>query len=98
MSERRLLTLEEIEALPDLQYLIAGVLPEHSLCVLYGEPGCGKTFVALSMALQCASGKPWIGRATRRARVLYVAAEGGFGMKGLPPSARVRVRLDSVLF
>jgi hypothetical protein len=58
MSAKRLLTLEEIEALPDLQYLIAGVLPEHSFCVLYGEPGCGKTFVALSMALACAAGTP----------------------------------------
>jgi len=92
---KRLLTLEEIEALPDLQYLIAGVLPEHSLCVLYGEPGCGKTFVALSMALQCASEASWIGRTTRRARVLYIAAEGGFGMKYRLRAYGLRHTLDS---
>jgi KaiC/GvpD/RAD55 family RecA-like ATPase len=96
----RLLTLEEIKALPDLLYLIAGVLPEHSFCVLYGEPGCGKTFVALSMALQCASGAPWLGRPTRRAQVLYVAAEGGFGMKYRLRAYRLRssVEPDSMLF
>jgi RecA-family ATPase len=81
MCSERLLTPEEIDDLPDLEYLVEKVLPENSVCVLYGEPGSGKTFVALSMALSCTNGKPWIGRKTRPARILYVAAEGVLGMK-----------------
>jgi AAA domain len=81
MCPERLLTPEEIDKLPDLEYLVEGVLPEKSVCVLYGEPSSGKTFVALSLALACANGQPWIGRKTRPARILYVAAEGVLGMK-----------------
>ena len=62
-------------------YLVQGVLPEKSFCVLYGEPGSGKTFIALSLALTCTTGKPWIGRETRCARILYAAAEGVLGIK-----------------
>jgi RecA-family ATPase len=80
MCSERLLTPEEIDDLPDLEYLVQGVLPEKSVCVLYGKPGSGKTFVALSLALACANGQPWIGRKTRPAR-LYVAAEGVLGIK-----------------
>jgi hypothetical protein len=48
---------------------------------MFGEPGCGKTFTALSIALAVASGSPWLGRETRRAPVLYIAAEGVLGLK-----------------
>ena len=81
MCSERLLTPEEIDELPDPEYLVEGVLPEKSVCVLYGEPSSGKTFVALSLALACANGQPWIGRKTRPARILYVAAEGVLGIK-----------------
>ena len=81
MCSERLLTPEEIDDLPDLEYLVQGVLPEKSFCVLYGEPGSGKTFIALSLALTCTTGKPWIGRETRCARILYAAAEGVLGIK-----------------
>jgi len=81
LSAIRIFTLDEIEALPDPEWLIEGVLPQESLAVLYGEPGCGKTFLALSMALSVASESPWIGRKTRKGAVLYVAAEGVHGIK-----------------
>jgi predicted ATP-dependent serine protease len=77
----RLLTLDQIDALPDLEFLIDGVLPCTSLCMLYGEPGCGKTFIALSMAMSIADGTPWLKRQTREGPVLYIAAEGVGGMK-----------------
>jgi hypothetical protein len=77
----RLLTLDHIDALPDLEFLIDGVLPRGSLSVLYGEPGCGKTFVALSIAMCVAAGANWLERQTRKGAVLYIAAEGVGGMK-----------------
>ena len=45
-----LLCPADIEALPDLEYLIEGILPVPTFGVLYGPPGAGKSFVALSMA------------------------------------------------
>lgn len=97
-----LLDAQQVEALPDLQWLVAGVLPAPSFAVLYGEPGCGKTFTGLSMALAIASGSPWLGRETCRKPVLYVAAEGVLGLKlrlrahrakhGAPPPSSAEMR------
>jgi RecA-family ATPase len=77
----RLLTLADLDNLPDPIWLIDDVLPSNSLCVLYGEPGCGKTFVALSMALSIAAGHSWCGKLTTEGSVLYVPAEGLYGLK-----------------
>jgi len=77
----RLLTVPDVEALPDLQWRIEGILPQPSLVILYGEPGCGKTFVALSMAFAAADGQNWLGRRTPKGSVLYIAAEGLLGLK-----------------
>ncbi len=76
-----LLTPEDIAALPDLEWLIEGVLPKPGLVVLYGEPGSFKTFVALDMALTVASGREWLGRVTLQTKALYIAAEGVRGFK-----------------
>ncbi|WP_421760322.1 AAA family ATPase [Devosia sp.] len=80
-STFKLLSPADIEALPDLEWLVRGVLPAPAFAVLYGEPGCGKSFVALSMALAVASGGEWLGRPVKQAKVLYVAAEGVLGLK-----------------
>jgi AAA domain len=77
----RLLSPDELDALPDVTWLISGVLPANSFCVLYGEPGCGKTFVALAMALSIGSGTTWCGKTAAHGSVLCVAAEGLTGLK-----------------
>lgn len=100
VPEFKLLTPENIEALPDLEWLIEGVVPTPGLVVLYGEPGSGKTFVALSMALTAASGQTWLGRATLQTKALYVAAEGVLGLKNRIMAHRHRRGLvnDNVRF
>ena len=78
----KLLSPIDLDALPEPTWLIEGVLPTNAFCVLYGEPGCGKTFVALSMALSIAGAQNWCGKPTKNAcSVLYVAAEGLYGLK-----------------
>lgn len=42
-----------------------------------GEPGCGKTFLALDVGLCVAEGREWFGHKTKPGRVVYVAAEAG---------------------
>src|SRR5262249_47672969 len=76
-----LLSPADLAALPEPTWLIDGVLPSHGFCVLYGEPGSGKTFVALSIALSVAANHCWCGKRTLGGTVLYVAAEGLFGLK-----------------
>ena len=76
-----LLSPTDLAALPEPTWLIDGVLPSHGFCVLYGEPGSGKTFVALSIALSVAADHCWCGKHTLGGMVLYVAAEGLYGLK-----------------
>jgi RecA-family ATPase len=76
-----LLSPADLAALPEPTWLIDGILPSHGFCVLYGEPGSGKTFVALSIALSVAADHCWCGKRTLGGTVLYVAAEGIYGLK-----------------
>ncbi len=60
---------------------VRGLLADGAMSVLYGESGTGKSFVVLDLAMHVALGWPWRGRETEQGGVLYVAAEGGHGMK-----------------
>lgn len=80
-DKRRLLTIEDIEDLPDPRWLIHGLVPEQSLAIIYGPPKNGKTFIALSMALHIAAGIPWFGRGVQQGGVVYIAGEGAGGLK-----------------
>lgn len=61
--------------------LVKGLLDQGTLSVLYGDSNTGKTFVATDMAHAIASGRPWGGLKTSKCAVLYVAAEGGNGVR-----------------
>ncbi|OBK91480.1 hypothetical protein A5648_14050 [Mycolicibacter sinensis] len=78
----RLLTRSALENLPDPQPLIDNVLDQGTSAILYGKWGTGKSFVALDWAASVATSRNWQGRTTVQRRVLYVAAEGAYGLKG----------------
>jgi hypothetical protein len=60
-----------------LPWLIKGVLARGEVCMIQGQSGAGKSFLALDMARCMATGQPWNGMAvTGRLRVGYIAAEG----------------------
>lgn len=63
------------------QWIVKGVLPRAELCVLFGESGSGKSFLALDLAGAIARGIPWRGRRVRQGRVVYLAAEGAGGFR-----------------
>jgi hypothetical protein len=67
---------DEIERLPPPEWLVEGFLVEGSLAMLFGEPGIGKSFVALDLAGHIASGMPWHEREVRQGVPLYILAEG----------------------
>jgi hypothetical protein len=82
VEQLRPLTIEEIEKLSDLTWLIEGYLPEGGLTVIYGPPEVGKSFTSLDWALSVASGTDWLGHHTAAPRdVVYIYAEGQNGLK-----------------
>lgn len=76
-----ILTLSEIAKLPPVTWLIKDLIPKQSLAMIYGEPGGGKTFTALDLALSAAHGKAWHGHEATKGQVFYVAGEGVGGFR-----------------
>ena len=61
---------------PPREMLLAPILPERSLAMLYAPRGIGKTLLSLSMGLAVASGSTLLRwQAPRQRRVLYVDGE-----------------------
>jgi len=74
-------TLAHLRRMPPVEWLIDGMLTKHGFSVLYGEPGAGKSFLALDWALSIAHGRAWQGRHNVTAgSVLYIAGEGVGGL------------------
>lgn len=59
----------------DIPYLVKGLFDRDQLVVLWGAPGSGKTFAALSLSAHIGAGVSWCGRKVKRGRVIYVCAE-----------------------
>jgi hypothetical protein len=83
-------TLAQLATLPEPTWLVESVLPEHSLCMVYGASGSLKTFVVLGWALNGASQLVWADggltslrgfKVTRRLRVVIIAGEGARGLR-----------------
>lgn len=62
-------------------WLVKRLLPAQGLALIYGHPGCGKSFFALDVALHIALGWDWCARRVRQGLVVYVGAEGGAGLR-----------------
>lgn len=77
-----LLSTQELLSLPPTKWLLDNLIPEEGFVGLFGQPGDGKSFIALDWAMCIATGKPWLGiYPCRQAPVIYVAAEGGRGIQ-----------------
>jgi hypothetical protein len=76
----RLLTAEELAALPPVRWRVRGVLPAEGLAAVYGPPGSGKSFLALDLLGAVAEGRDWFDHRTDPAPVVYVALEGEAGI------------------
>lgn len=60
-----------------LEFLIDGILAKGHLAMLGGRPKSGKSWLMLQLAQAIDEGRSFLGRTTRRGRVLYVALEDG---------------------
>jgi len=77
------LSIRNIKALPDTKYLVEGIVSENSLLLIFGPPGCGKTFINLGMGLSIAAGLPeWWGRKiNKHGPVVMLSSEGVSDLK-----------------
>lgn len=64
----------KIETAP--AYLVKGLVPRVGLCVFWGPPKCGKSFLVLDLTLHVALGWKYRGRKVRKGAVVYCALEG----------------------
>lgn len=67
----------EVLSMPPVRWIIPSWLPEDSSVALYAAAGVGKSFVALTLALEMARGGWFLGKQLEPVPVLYVAAERG---------------------
>lgn len=78
----KVLSVDEVDRLPPLTWLVHGILPQQSLSMLYAPPGYGKSFVALDLAHSIGLGNSWFANDTNQGTCVYVnAGEGTFGLK-----------------
>lgn len=78
--EARLLVTDELDGIERPEPLIPGWLTKDSLTRLVGEPGTGKSFVALDWAGTVGTGGMYDGKKAVQGEVLYVVAEGASGI------------------
>ena len=76
----RILDRAALADLPRMEPFIDGVLYLSSVAVLAGTWGSCKSFIALDWALSAATGRDWMGRRVKQTRVLYIVAEGAYGI------------------
>lgn len=61
-------------------YLVADFVEAECLAMLFGDPGCGKSFIAVDLALSVATGAGFHGRKVLTGPVVYLAGEGHNGL------------------
>lgn len=85
------LSVMDVLSMPPQEFIVHGLLPKTGLAVWFGAPGSAKTFLAIDLAMSCASGYAnWFGREIKPLTVVYVAGEGLGGL-----SNRLRAWVDS---
>ena len=90
---RKQLQIKHPGSLPETQtreYIVKGIIEPGTLCVIYGEPGCGKSFLALHISYLLSLGKPVFGRRVKQSDVLYIGLEGEVGFERRVTAARQR--------
>ena len=79
-SRIRIIDIDELETLPPPAWLIDGILTVNGLSVLWGASGALKSFAAVDIGLCIATGVDWHGKPVKQGLVIYIAAEGSYGL------------------
>jgi putative DNA primase/helicase len=77
----KLSRVTDMDLAKPIDYLIDDFLVEETTSLIWGPPGCGKSFVAIDMGLHIATGMAWHGHEVSQGDVVYVCGE---GFNGIP--------------
>ena len=77
----RTLSVEDLDNLPDPEWVVDGILPADAMTTVFGAPGSTKSFFALGLACSIASGEPFNGASVKQGKVIYCVGEGLRGLK-----------------
>jgi hypothetical protein len=76
-----LIWISDVSPVLSQAYVVKELIAACSLVVIYGDSNSGKTFFAVDLSLHIAGGQPWRGHRVLPGLVIYVAAEGGHGIR-----------------
>jgi hypothetical protein len=62
------------------EYIIGDLFEADTLGLIFGDPGCGKSFLAVDIALSVATGTPFHGQDAKQGAVFFIAGEGHNGL------------------
>lgn len=65
----------------DGNWLVEDLLSAGGLSLIYGHPGCGKSFFALDITMHIAAGNRWRDKDVTQGLIVYVGAEGQRGLR-----------------
>lgn len=90
-ARRPFVSVGAVLAMPPFQWAVRDIMPEQSVGVIWGEPGCLKSFAAIDLCCSLATGNSFLGAfdVTKPKRVAYVCSEGTSGLQ-----KRLRVWMD----
>ena len=78
----RFVWADEFCALPPTEnWSIKDYFEPDTLCVMYGDSEAYKSFLAVDIACHIATGKDWRGKKVKQGIALYIAGEGGNGLR-----------------
>jgi KaiC/GvpD/RAD55 family RecA-like ATPase len=87
----------DLDLKTECAYLVKELIDRSAFSVIYGESNCGKTFIALEIALSIAMGKEVFGRKVKKGFVVYLALEGGRGTTNRTVAFRKHYKLSKDL-
>jgi hypothetical protein len=64
----------------DPEFTVDGLIETETLGLIFGDPGCGKSFLAVDLALSVATGNDFHGNTTKQGSVFFIAGEGHNGL------------------
>ena len=76
-------------------YLVKGIVPRVGLCVFWGPPKCGKSFLVFDLVMHVALGWEYRGRKVRQGAVVYCALEGCAAFKNRVEAFRIAMLADN---
>ena len=86
-----LISGKQMKNLPDMEWLVEGLIPAKGAMALIGQSGVGKSFLAWDLAIAAASGASWCGyKLSPAIDSVYVGLEGRAGYKGRGSALELR--------